>query len=663
MLDKLLPIPKHSLTYNIQLDSLRGIAVLLVLFFHIYPVIFSFGYVGVDIFFVLSGYLITGIIISKIEAGKFSFLEFYRNRIRRIFPAMLIVLSATLIMGYIFLFPGELTNLAKHIKASSLFFQNINLSSEVGYWDTESAKKPLLHFWSLSIEEQFYLFWPLLLLFIAKIKRSWELKLFILVMILFAISLFKLQDSFYGSFSRFWELALGGFAYSIKEREVFKKINQNIFLIIFTLTIALAWGNNEFSHTKTLAIVLSSALLIISFNHTDSKIFNSKILLFFGLISYPLYLWHYAVISYLHIFGFDVGSFGVWIVIGSTLLAYLTFRFMESYSRGVESYRFAIVLFVVVVTLYFVGNYIEMHDGLRNRQSINIGKNATYLKELNGNNEAISTDNGKVLLKKLLGHDSHIHHIKSTSSKNDREYIVMIGDSHALRSYDGFAKEIIKDGRHQFLSLSNNSTVPFFGAILTTSAKKAKKREQSIADIYRVIEKLKPKKVIFVSRETVYLTKRNFGTRIAEMENLKFYDKSNLNYKDRYFKAYDDTFRYFKERKISLFLIHENPELGFSPQECLMRPFDIGKTKNICGIELKKYNQRTIEYKARIKTIAKKYDNVQILDTKDIFCDSKFCYGIKDDKMLYSDDNHLTMQGSVLQAEKLIPIILKEQAE
>lgn len=171
MFDRLFPIPKHSLAYNRQLDSLRGVAVLLVLAFHIYPNIFSFGYVGVDVFFVLSGYLITGIIISKIESDTFSFLEFYRNRIRRIFPAMLIVLWATLAAGYLFLFPSEFANLAKHIQSSTLFYQNFRLISESGYWDEASALKPLLHFWSLSIEEQFYLFWPIILLFLAKSRK------------------------------------------------------------------------------------------------------------------------------------------------------------------------------------------------------------------------------------------------------------------------------------------------------------------------------------------------------------------------------------------------------------------------------------------------------------------------------------------------------------
>ena len=164
MLKYFIPVVNHSLKYNPALDGLRSIAIALVLLFHIWPKYFSFGYVGVDIFFVLSGYLITQIIHTKLQSDSFSFREFYRNRIRRIFPALIIVLLTTFLIGYLFLFPSELEQLGKHIKSSAFFYQNFRLIGETGYWDEAAQLKPLLHFWSLSIEEQFYLFWPLLIL-------------------------------------------------------------------------------------------------------------------------------------------------------------------------------------------------------------------------------------------------------------------------------------------------------------------------------------------------------------------------------------------------------------------------------------------------------------------------------------------------------------------
>ncbi|WP_297889738.1 acyltransferase [Sulfurihydrogenibium sp.] len=181
---------QHSLEYNPHLDGLRGIAILLVILFHFFPFRFSFGFIGVDIFFVLSGYLITSIIITKSNKNTFSFKEFYRNRARRLFPALILVLSFSLIIGYFFLLPEEFMNLGKHIKSSALYYQNFRLIDEVGYWNKEAIYKPLLHIWSLSIEEQFYFIWPLLIFFLYK-KNKLNLKTFLLIeSLLFSLSIF-----------------------------------------------------------------------------------------------------------------------------------------------------------------------------------------------------------------------------------------------------------------------------------------------------------------------------------------------------------------------------------------------------------------------------------------------------------------------------------------
>ena len=149
---KSIPLVNHSLAYNPSIDGLRGIAVLLVVIFHIWHGVFSFGYVGVDIFFVLSGFLITQIIYQKISRNAFSLKEFYRNRIRRIFPGVILTLLIAALLGYFFMFIGEYGSLGKHIKSSALFYENIRLMKEIGYWDENAVFKPLLHFWSLAIE-------------------------------------------------------------------------------------------------------------------------------------------------------------------------------------------------------------------------------------------------------------------------------------------------------------------------------------------------------------------------------------------------------------------------------------------------------------------------------------------------------------------------------
>ena len=145
---------------------------MLVMNFHAFPNALPGGFIGVDVFFVISGFLITGIITRELELGRFSLVEFYNRRIRRIFPALIVVLSATLALGWFWMLPQAFAQLGSDSFASAAFLANIALLLQSGYFDIESAKKPLLHLWSLGIEEQFYLFWPLLLMLAARFRMS-----------------------------------------------------------------------------------------------------------------------------------------------------------------------------------------------------------------------------------------------------------------------------------------------------------------------------------------------------------------------------------------------------------------------------------------------------------------------------------------------------------
>ena len=158
------------LDYRPDIDGLRALAVLSVVAYHAFPAEITGGFVGVDIFFVISGYLISKIIFSGLKNGDFSFADFYARRVKRIFPALILVLAASLGFGFFALLAEELRQLGKHIAASTVFASNFLLWKEVGYFDSRAELKPLLHLWSLGIEEQFYLIWPLLLHAAAKRK-------------------------------------------------------------------------------------------------------------------------------------------------------------------------------------------------------------------------------------------------------------------------------------------------------------------------------------------------------------------------------------------------------------------------------------------------------------------------------------------------------------
>ena len=199
--------------YRPDIDGLRAIAILSVLAFHTFPNLARGGFVGVDVFFVISGYLITGIISKNLSAGTFRFRHFYARRIRRIFPALALAMSACLILGWFMLLQGEYMQLGKHVAAASSFSLNFVLWREAGYFDTAAAFKPLLHLWSLAIEEQFYIVWPFLLWTASKRR----INLFVLTLTIVALSFVysvsltstNTVAAFYSPISRFWELAIG----------------------------------------------------------------------------------------------------------------------------------------------------------------------------------------------------------------------------------------------------------------------------------------------------------------------------------------------------------------------------------------------------------------------------------------------------------------------
>ena len=205
------PLPSER--YRPDIDGLRAVAVMLVVNFHGFPEAMPGGFIGVDIFFVISGFLITGIIARELGETQFSLVGFYVRRIRRIFPALIVVLCAVLVMGWLWMLPHAYAQLSSDVFASAAFAANIALMLQSGYFDVESAKKPLLHLWSLGIEEQFYLAWPLILMLAAR----WRVGLLAVACVI-AVASFTLNvalighdpvATFYLPFTRAWELLAG----------------------------------------------------------------------------------------------------------------------------------------------------------------------------------------------------------------------------------------------------------------------------------------------------------------------------------------------------------------------------------------------------------------------------------------------------------------------
>ena len=358
---------KKQSGYRTDIDGLRAIAVLAVVIFHAFPNSLPGGFTGVDIFFVISGYLISGIIFNDLEAGKFSFAGFYERRIRRIFPALLVTLLLVLCAGYYYLLIDEFAELGKHVAGSSVFIQNIIFLNESGYFDKVSDLKPLLHLWSLAVEEQFYILFPPIVILAWRFKKHMPVIIATVILASFSANLLVSQSNIAATFFlttyRCWELLVGSLlAFLNFSNRSGSKVEQTMSLIGFFMIIGgIAFINEGHSYPSWRAIfpVLGTALMIYGgpSAYINKHIISNKAFVWVGLISYPLYLFHWPIFSFIKILDCDENE-SLYKIIGiilSFLLATLTYYCIEKKVRHSKSRLVSIILVILFIIVGIFG--------------------------------------------------------------------------------------------------------------------------------------------------------------------------------------------------------------------------------------------------------------------------------------------------------------------
>lgn len=307
------------------------------------------GFIGVDIFFVISGYLISGNIVSRIEAGAFTLGDFYVRRARRILPALALTIAATLAAGWVVLTPSAYRALGLHALSGALFFPNLTFWSEVGYFDPAAETKPLLHLWSLGIEEQFYLLWPVLLMTLSRRQRLLVPVLCAVVAASFAYSCYAARYSpaaaFYSPFSRLWELGAGGILFMFLRKPAKNAILSSLGIILIAASALLLKKTSSFPGAAAVPPVAGALLVIAS----GSRILDRKLPELVGKISYPLYLWHWPLLSFAAINGTDSFELRVVIVAASLTLSVLTYQWVEKPIRFGKFKRSGVVASCMVM--------------------------------------------------------------------------------------------------------------------------------------------------------------------------------------------------------------------------------------------------------------------------------------------------------------------------
>jgi len=355
--------------FRSDINGLRGWAVILVLFFHYELLNFYGGFIGVDIFFVISGFLMTYIISNSYEANRFTISNFYSRRAKRIIPALIMLIIFVLVVGFIILPPNELLQLAKHAGSSALFLSNFTYMDEAGYFDTISSNKWLLHTWSLSVEWQFYLIYPLILKILYLIAPKHKKILWLLIFhILAFLSLYyfsikssaiKEEFGFFMLPARAWELIAGSIAFYVLNLKIFKskiKFVSDICILLLILSSLLISDAYRWPSSYTLIPVFLTFLIIIN-NANNSLLLGNKALQFFGNISYSLYLWHWPIFVALNFFFLDTFLWKLLGILISIFLAFISYNFIELKFNKLKVSRPLNILLVALIILVSLISY------------------------------------------------------------------------------------------------------------------------------------------------------------------------------------------------------------------------------------------------------------------------------------------------------------------
>lgn len=480
--------------YRADIDGLRAIAILSVVGFHAFPQWVQGGFVGVDIFFVISGFLISSIIFGNLEQNSFSYYDFYARRIKRIFPALILVLVTSYVVGWYLLLPDEFKQLGMHIAAGAGFVSNLVLWDEAGYFDKASDTKPLLHLWSLGIEEQFYIFWPLLLGVVWKYRLNFLITTLGIAVASFLLNIFTVSDNpvagFYSPLARFWELMIGGvLAYLILHKPQHLPRNTHwqstVGLLLIVIAILSIDKDRAFPGWWALLPTMG-AFLMISAQPTawaNRYLLGNRLLVWIGLISYPLYLWHWAILSFLRINESGVLSVEVRVVavLASFFLAWLTYWVIERPIRYKTRGQWKVVVLCVLLALIgFVGFNTFQRDGLSFR-----------LMKISPELMGVKTDLADVWRQNqcFLAEDSD--KFSDVCVDKQRPLVVLWGDSHAAALYPGLKQ---MQGEYQFGIVQHTAAAckPLVGKSFVNPKLCQKINDETLT----LVEKIKPEFIL-----------------------------------------------------------------------------------------------------------------------------------------------------------------------
>lgn len=624
--------------YRPDIDGLRAVAVLSVVAFHAFPYWLQGGFIGVDVFFVISGYLISTIIFASLERDSFSFTDFYVRRVNRIFPALLVVLVASYTFGWFALLADEYMQLGKHIAGGAGFVSNLVFWNESGYFDNTAQTKPLLHLWSLGVEEQFYIVWPLLLAFVWKRKWSFIAITATVAVISFSYNIYAVSThpaaAFYLPTSRFWELMIGGLlAYLVlhKPRLIgqHQTLQSLLGVLLLVLGLVLLDKGKAFPGWWGLLPTLGAFFIISAGPKAwfNKHVLSHKLLVWVGLISYPLYLWHWPLLSFARIIGGVLPSRELRIaaVAMAILLAWLTYRLIEKPVRfGRHGRLKTVVLTGLMIGVGCAGYLTYQRNGLDFRAAVQHSSLNKKIADQFPGPDWKYWKNDICLNRYPFKEADDYEWWFCMASKDRSPTLLLLGNSYANQLYPGLA--LNEDLNHQsILSIGDcdpgQTDDPHSSATMNNSPCAGSRRSHQQTFIDNII--------------------RDSGTlRYAILEGLVG------NPDDKYIARLKERIDFLESHHIKVVIFTPHLGLGYDIRACYSRPFQ-SSTKN-CELSLDVRRRLDESFRPLVRQISSTNPGVVFFDQNDLFCNQKKCSMLLNGMPLLRDEfQHVSEYGSI----------------
>ncbi|MGQ3887502.1 acyltransferase family protein [Legionella sp. CNM-1927-20] len=661
-------LKSSSTKYRADIDGLRALAVISVVVFHALPHSLPGGFIGVDIFFVISGFLISTILLENLENNCFSLRDFYAKRIRRIFPALLTVLVSSLLLGWVILFATEFKELGKHIAAGASFISNFILWQEAGYFDKAAYYKPLLHLWSLGIEEQFYLIWPLLLWFSFKKRLNIFAILAFVILLSFSLNMKTIhQDAiatFYMPQTRFWELICGSLLawVNLYKHNEFKNLKLKLHHFLKTLfkhNTLIAnpnFLNNvlaligfalimyaHFKVKKTMSfpggwalLPCGGALLLIAAGPQawlNRTLLANRFMVWIGLISFPLYLWHWPILSFIKITELNpskaLNLLGVGVAI---IFAWLTYKFIEKPVRfGAYNQKKTIILLILMSIVGGLGGGIYQHSGL-------IFKPAQVSKivDLISNPLPLVDDFD---CSQLIPEFSQLSfNVGCKLSKNTLPDILFMGDSHTAHYRNAIWRQF---SNHSVLMIVQPSCLPFANHRLLKGD--CQKKYDAILAFLKTNKSIKK---VYLSGYWSYLMTGGFAIAKGHWRQAKPLEpKEVISFQENGRRLIATILASHKE----VIFLKDIPDLDFNINTCFkLRPIRLSfrPIRNNCWIDFATYQKRIAPYDKVIDDLLREFPAVKLFDPRPLFCTDGKCYARDAELPYYFNGDHLNQYGA-----------------